>query len=739
MKQPCVFFFTLSLIFSQTRISMPRNTPCRACQKRQKGCFWRGNSSVCNRCKKLRLECVVVRQQDLETGEEDVTPREYVETSFDYWNYQVQQLEIELAAAEQTLRQYQDCSSSNSSNSSIASTASSISSISSTTSSYADYSSPSASSYTSFSNYSNCTDDDAQDPLKQQRQQQQQQQMEWKLTVENGLMKLQTTINTMEELFMYSRASLRYLSPFRSLFKGSSSIRFENPFYVSTTFRAFRFMFSQTTRPNLPSQKQQQQSAPTKSTRDIIDQLVQIHLKYKNPKHAFLHGPSFLKHYESLRDPLTCPITLALCVDTICTTRRLDDQYYTSARRHHMASFFYERCKAILAEMFDDPDRKIETIIAIHFLKYYIMFVLLQPREARRLVTVAYLLCKDLEQSFTYHEKGINNVSRIIVQRHLLYNERLLNIHSFLNRDTAFKSEPGSSFMDKIPGEDGVVGMFIDMNNRLVQLSNDFHIKVVVTGPENMSNDDSGLNLETIIRSDEAIKEWWASTPTHLRLCYDLYADNVSLSSETDWMRAVIYCFAHVSIMQVHVCLLKPICLDDDDDSSIKINRDVLAPLREQARETVLRSCELLFDVMIQILSSPEEKPTVVIFELISRAMNALVTVSSPSVSTAIHQKLYKCINAIYSLFPSDTLTVPPSLSPLKALTATSHQKISDFTVYRKYPLPGYALFADILHALCANLQSHLVSTSPDSSYLTNFMYSIDVFTHGAVKPQVCT
>ncbi|KAI9250885.1 hypothetical protein BDA99DRAFT_522154 [Phascolomyces articulosus] len=753
---------------------MPRNIPCRACQKRQKGCFWSPNSNVCIRCAKRNIECIVVSRQnnqrqhrqneeDQEQGRQeqlhndfidnnnnyrhsDLMPKEFVKDSLEYWHYQVQQLEKELAQTEKIIRQYN-----------------------------------------SNSNNPNNNNNKELSPK-------QQEQMEWKLTVENGLVKLHTTINTMEELLMYSHASIRYLSPFQSLFKDLSSsspssskrtIQFENSIFSTVILRAFRFLFSQATVRHsltknsnskdflllpddvddnihshdmnfhngsslLPSPPLQYRAAPSvapSDIRDIIDELVQVYINHRNPTHAFLHTPSFIKHYNSpTTDPLSCPVTLALCTDTICTTRRLDQNAYPSSKRRYLAQFFYQRCKKFLTEIFDDPDHRLETIVTISFLKHYVLFVRLRPMEARRMLTIAYLLCKDLyqekHQQQSYLTGGNDNInineiiSKRLVQRHLLHTESMLNMISFINNETIFSPIPSVTFLEKLPDEDHeITGLYIDINNRLIQLSNNFYMRIV-TGPERLDRKLETISMETIIRCDEIIREWWTTTPERLRLCSDLFNEDVKLVTETDWVKAIIFCFAHVNIMRVHVCLVKPIfptnrngsqqedCINSMDDN---INPELLHSIREQARETVLRSCELMLNVMIQMLNSPNDMPSMITFELVSRAMHVLITAAGPNIPISIHRKFYQCINAIHSLFPSDTLTIPTSLSPLNAIV-TKQQEGGDFTVYQKYPLPGYSLFVDIINISCAHLQSHFVRSSNDPSYLTRFINSIDSF-----------
>ncbi|KAI9497698.1 hypothetical protein BDB00DRAFT_936139 [Zychaea mexicana] len=91
-----------------------------------------------------------------------------------------------------------------------------------------------------------------------------------------------------------------------------------------------------------------------------------------------------------------------------------------------------------------------------------------------------------------------------------------------------------------------MTGLFVEMNNRLISLSDNFYMRIVTKSQREVEHASNGLTLETIIRCDEAIKEWWATTPTCLRLCNDLYTDNLQLLNDTDWIKGVIICFAHM-------------------------------------------------------------------------------------------------------------------------------------------------------------------------------------------------
>ena len=149
--------------------------------------------------------------------------------------------------------------------------------------------------------------------------------------------------------------------------------------------------------------------------------------------------------------------------------------------------------------------------------------------------------------------------------------------------------------------------------------------------------------METIIRCDEIIKDWWETMPPHLRITDDLFDSNVKLNAENDWIKAVAFCFAHVNIMRVHVCLVKPVILkdreqddgnednqDNQDSQNLddNVNPELLASIREQAKKTVLRSCDILLDVMVQMLASSTDMPSgefIIIYVSFSKPVHPII------------------------------------------------------------------------------------------------------------------
>ncbi|KAI8140958.1 hypothetical protein BJV82DRAFT_519023, partial [Fennellomyces sp. T-0311] len=509
------------------------------CKRRRRKCVWDGDSTVCVRCARISLDCVPALQDF--SSDEDDPPHDLIPTALQHWHCQVELLENELRRVERDLDYYRDI-------------------------------------------------------------QRQQQSMEWKLSIEDGLLKLHTAITSYEELIMFSQASLRYLSPFKGLVK-VSPFQFEST-AADTIVYTFTRMFSRAVNQH-PCKSQALPPRPmpvgNPEMRAIMDNLVQMHFQYSNPKLPLLHAPTYFKHYHSLADPLSCPVTLAICVSTICNTHSIINCSTTEQRE--LGDYFYTKCKAILLDMFDDPTRKLETIFTINQLLHFVMLVLLQPSETRRLVTISYLLCKDLESVFA---SGYESpVLSILFQRNFLYTESFINLLDVvIDKNPLPTPSPPLLFVEPIPDEDETTRLHIDLYNHLLRLSNHPYVTGVasfVVCPVN------NVSLEAIIQGDTAIREWWDSLPADLRICDDLYGEEAytGLKQKNSMISAVLFAFAHSNIIRIHTCLIVP-KLSSGEVSQIE-NKDILRILSERAVTKVLRSCELLLNTLIEMILLPSE------------------------------------------------------------------------------------------------------------------------------------
>lgn len=235
----------------------------------------------------------------------------------------------------------------------------------------------------------------------------------WKLSVVDGKMFLESSISTLPELFSYYQASIRYLSPFSGLFE-MNPIYFENTgkSVIPSVFQMMsRTIFSQekasTRCSNIPW------PLPDLNPRDVAEELVHAFTTYKAFGGPYLHIPTFLAHYKSLDDPFSDAVTLAICVSMSWSAHR--PNIFTASQASAIADYFYHQCLERLNDMFDDPSRQLETVVAANLLQHYAMLVRLDFSTARRLSTLCYLICNDLTDM--YADSSIPLIKRVTFQR----------------------------------------------------------------------------------------------------------------------------------------------------------------------------------------------------------------------------------------------------------------------------------------------------------------------------------
>lgn len=250
----------------------------------------------------------------------------------------------------------------------------------------------------------------------------------WKLSIVDGTVRLETSIRSIDELLQFSQASFRYLSPFSSLFANESVVFESTSAHVVSS--ALRLVSKQSLRHS------RMRLLPVElpimyDYRSIIDKLVNLHIECHSNRIPLLHAPTFMTYYRSLDDPLKSPVVMAVCVNMLGSFRRGID--YTAQEKRQLSDFFYQKCRDLLLDMFDDPERRLETVITISLLVTYVSLIRLQFAEARRLATIASLIAKDIESSGLDH---MQKFERAMFQRHRVHVEHNMKMLSMLLDET---------------------------------------------------------------------------------------------------------------------------------------------------------------------------------------------------------------------------------------------------------------------------------------------------------------
>ena len=301
---------------------------------------------------------------------------------------------------------------------------------------------------------------------------------EWQLAIVDGHMRLLSTIRTIDELDMYTQASLRYLSPFTAIFE-TEWIQF-NSRSVSIALGSKTFIRRDTSKKPRKKFNMVGFEDNNNSVLDYAenaDKLINHYLISYNEMAGLLHAPTFRKYYENLDNPLTDALSLAVCVDAVVSVR--DGLDYTSIQRRHLADYFYTQCKDMLFDLFDDPTCKLKAVMTTTLLQRYLIEMVIDCFEARRLATIALLICVDLD--VRYIKKKMEPVERVIYQRHRLYLEIYNQTFDMLLEDKVDFTATASIHLDTLDDESEKTKEYVALYNHIFRfVGSTYHMNLMV-------------------------------------------------------------------------------------------------------------------------------------------------------------------------------------------------------------------------------------------------------------------
>jgi hypothetical protein len=129
----------------------------------------------------------------------------------------------------------------------------------------------------------------------------------------------------------------------------------------------------------------------------IVDQLVEIYFRCQNVYQPMIHEPTFRKNYKQLKDPLSDLLSVSVCCYVCSST--CQHFHFSKKDRKNMADYFHSKAKALILDQFDDPDKRLENVIAINLLSRH-LHMTLRIHECRRLIGMAYQIITDLKNEY---------------------------------------------------------------------------------------------------------------------------------------------------------------------------------------------------------------------------------------------------------------------------------------------------------------------------------------------------
>ncbi|CAO3611859.1 unnamed protein product [Cunninghamella blakesleeana] len=543
---------------------------------------------------------------------------------------------------------------------------------------------------------------------------------EWKISIVNGKWRIDTDIQNISQLqFLHSLAYGNTLPSLhdsdRRFIVESCDPRSVFPFTIKI---ARSNLLNQTTlllQQQLISYHSIPEPILSLDPKSITDQLIYRYFALYNPSMTFLYEPTFMTHYQQLKNPFTCSITMAICTLVCCahtvpSTPQRDilgnkliynptwflNMYY----RRSLGEFFYRKCRNVLDEIIHDPKRQLDTLITITLLKRFLMNTL-RLSEMRNLETIAYFLCLEIKPLYE-NPHTCTIVERALFARHYSFTIWCYIMVDFFSSECRSNHEPGDyMYMEVLPGESELTRQFFLNQNYYLDIflhptvQYTFkHIKNVLMGQS------QEITLELIISFEDVTIKWWKSLPDELRLCdepYDFEAVSKAIDETDDSNKLSLFlCFLDL-IFNFHSCLQKIRPTTD----YCKLNSNIINLIQEKSIKACLDYSEILIHAVNKMdpdIAYSQYLSDIYIFIAVD-VLAGLAFSENETVSKKAKQKLKKCLMALETADFMTGQRIPKELSPLyNNVPFTS--KSSFFKLYHEYPQPRYALLYDICRYL---------------------------------------
>jgi hypothetical protein len=225
---------------------------------------------------------------------------------------------------------------------------------------------------------------------------------DWKLTIKNGKLRIETGIKSIADLLLHCPPI-----PFQ-IPKTGLVVEF-NP----RKNTCLRILTSKLLMKCLDTNQNTFISLPTSfllDARSVMDRLIHIYFECHNTFNPLIHQPSFLDYYKQLVNPLDSLLCLCICCHVCGAPCQHTHGDLTSIGR-----YFSGLAKMKLMDQFDVKEKRIENMISINLLGSYLHFLLLN-RESKKIAAINYQIAMDL---FPWYKRQSNSVEGALYSRNV--------------------------------------------------------------------------------------------------------------------------------------------------------------------------------------------------------------------------------------------------------------------------------------------------------------------------------
>ncbi|KAI8333587.1 hypothetical protein BC941DRAFT_433855 [Chlamydoabsidia padenii] len=576
---------------------------------------------------------------------------------------------------------------------------------------------------------------------------------QWDLTLVGGQLRLETSIRSFDELIAYGHALQKYLSPFSGVFDNTAFLfeQIQSQCLLPMTIQVISQTPPTSRRKTLDNGAsmiskyhyvlKRHHTAVLLAAAGIplplscIEEILQVYFTCINPALPMIHAPTYFAEYESTvrNDPNQHALTMAICsMVTSSTCRHLP---YDNYERRILADYFYQRAVDLLVDFFDDPERRLETLIVINFLSQY-QQITMRVTDARKWCTIGFMIANDLKKEYKQHQsstppttpktndpptpsspspvfsypspyspsesqfslppsptpststatlisklaKTTNDIDAALFSRHYTV---ILCFHKFMEliieRNPETREYMSSRPLLFVEDECETSYIFICAYNYALEFITH---PVVLEMKEQVHRMHLGetakVSLELILRFNQVYQDWWKSLPSSFRVC-DQDPGDIScrpyIELCTSQIKLIVFIIATAYKVEANLALAKP-----SNQSSIAQdgNYQLVRAIQERALNEAYDCIESLIIAMKRVDSIMDY----CIFAsdlllVISDLLCSLAASSSVSVKLRSKQKLMESLYDLQHVQFMQGNIVPPSMSPLVHMGSMTKSIIS--------------------------------------------------------------
>ncbi|KAI8887198.1 hypothetical protein K501DRAFT_330779 [Backusella circina FSU 941] len=519
----------------------------------------------------------------------------------------------------------------------------------------------------------------------------------WKLTMHNGMLRIETGIWNISDLM--SSQPIRYLSPRISADQSNQDLVVH--FNIGRTVRLRMVAMKLFVTCVNPIPNPTTLLLPTSflfNVNEIIDKMVNTYFKCFNICRPLLHEPSFKKYYERLDSPIDS--LLCLCICCIVCASPCPHLNHTLEELRCMSDYFAGVAKSKILDQFDLPEKRLENVIAVHMLSEY-FYTVLNVSEGLKLISMGYQICMDLKPWYDEECKkpGPPSIEVLLFSRHFPRIMSYNRLSEVIGNRTQHLHKMQAIDWKYLPDEPQQTINSIEAINLHYKLINHPIIAKIRFYRHYFSKDSiHAIKFSDIILVDGIIAEWWHNLPLKYRICEDwlnVQQLKIGIDQNTDSMVLLLVVYFLSYNNDIYATLLTP----NDADF-------ILSMVHEQALARCLYCSQVTVYALHRLTRIESISPchyTLAAHECLSHTLDVLSILSASS-NTTVRDEARSMLKLCMSWIDDMEIMRDHKIDPLKSplLTGTKERGWSNInpSVYYNYPHPYYAAMSDICHYL---------------------------------------